>query len=280
MPAKKIIAMFALAAQAQDAAPVVPGEVGERIFSDSLNGVSVEDFMDAMTTDYSSSYIYEEVVPNNNDYDLFSYDGTDGNAGRPNDNADYAGKELDSSQLFGNDPNTVNSGTHAGKDGTHNQCRKCSGLDFAACQAAAQFETCNDAQDSCIVQIRSERQGGNFVHKVYSGCSAKQACLAQSAKNFLGTAVSDSFSIRNQCRGESLAGRFYTPSMCSFCTKLGSSAGGSENSVLFGDATGLTNLYISSGSSPTWASILANPLTTLSTDIFNTNDWYNSNTGK
>ena len=35
--------------------------------------------MDAMTTDYSSSYIYEEVVPNNNDYDLFSYDGTDGN---------------------------------------------------------------------------------------------------------------------------------------------------------------------------------------------------------
>ena len=54
-------------------------KVGERIFSDSLNGVSVEDFMDAMTTDYSSSYIYEEVVPNNNDYDLFSYDGTDGN---------------------------------------------------------------------------------------------------------------------------------------------------------------------------------------------------------
>merc|ERR1739838_586221 len=77
MPAKKIVAMFALAAQAQDAAPVVPGEVGERIFSDSLNGVSVEDFMDAMTTDYSSSYIYEEVVPNNNDYDLFSYDGTE-----------------------------------------------------------------------------------------------------------------------------------------------------------------------------------------------------------
>merc|ERR1739838_1180138 len=58
MPAKKIVAMFALAAQAQDAAPVVPGE-GERIFSDSLNGVSVEDFMDAMTTDYSSSYIYK-----------------------------------------------------------------------------------------------------------------------------------------------------------------------------------------------------------------------------
>ena len=76
MPAKKIIAMFALAAQAQDAA----GEVGERIFSDSLNGVEISDFLDTLTTgDYDSSYIYEEVVPNSSNEDFFSYDGTDGN---------------------------------------------------------------------------------------------------------------------------------------------------------------------------------------------------------
>jgi len=163
MPAKKIVAMFALAAQAQDAAPVVPGEVGERIFSDSLNGVSVENFLDAMTTDYESSYIYEEVVPDNNEYDLFSYDGTDGNdAGRPNGNDDYDGKELDASQLFGNDPNNTNQSAHIGKNSSHNECRQCSGLDFAACQSAG-FETCNDAQDACVVQIRSEFQGFLFL---------------------------------------------------------------------------------------------------------------------
>jgi len=270
MPAKKIVAMFALAAQAQDAAPVVPGEVGERIFSDSLNGVSVENFLDAMTTDYESSYIYEEVVPDNNEYDLFSYDGTDGNdAGRPNGSDDYDGKELDASQLFGNDPNNTNQSAHIGKNTTgHNECRQCSGVDFAACQSAG-FETCNDAQDSCLVQIRSEFQGTSIVHKVYSGCSARQACQAQASKNFLDN-FPDVNTSRNQCKGSGLHRRFYTPSKCVFCTKLGKSS--EPDTILFGSGT--TNLYVSGSSNPTWASILVDPYTTFSTDVFAANDWY------
>jgi len=275
MPAKKIIAMFALAAQAQDAA----GEVGERIFSDSLNGVEISDFLDTLTTgDYDSSYIYEEVVPNSSNEDFFSYDGTDGNsAGRPNESEDYDGKAFDSSQLFGNDPNTVNAGQHAGKDGTHNQCTKCHGLTFAECQAAASYETCNDAQDACITQIRSEMEGSNRVHKVYSGCSAKQACQAQSAKNFYGSGTE--FKLRNQCRGHNINNaRNYSPSKCTFCTKLGSSA--DKNTLVFGDATGVTSLYIDASTSTTWASILTDPYATLSTDIFTANDWYANNAGK
>jgi len=268
MPAKKIVAMFALAAQAQDAAPVVPGE-GERIFSDSLNGVSVENFLDAMTTDYESSYIYEEVVPDNNEYDLFSYDGTDGNAGRPNGNDDYDGKELDASQLFGNDPNNADPGNHTGKNSSHNECRQCSGVDFATCQGLNAFETCNDAQDACIVQIRSELQGTTTVHKVYSGCSARQACEAQASKNFLGTESYGNDFSRNQCKGISLHRRFYSPSKCVFCTKLGNSS--TPNTVLFGSNT--SNLYISGSSNPSFNAIFTDPYAYLRT-VYTDNDWY------
>jgi hypothetical protein len=174
MTVKKIVAMFALTARAQDAAaPAAPGD--GRIFADSLDGVSVENFLDGLTSsDYSSSYLYEEVGPADGDYnDLFSYDGTDVNnsAGRPVNSDSSAGKELDLSQL--GETNFTN-GDHAGKNNGFNTCRTCVGQTAAECFAGSATETCNDAQDACRVEMRS-RVIGEFFNVLQQNDNLSQA---------------------------------------------------------------------------------------------------------
>jgi len=264
MTVKKIVAMFALTARAQDApaAAAAPGD-GGRIFSDALDGVSVENFLDGLTSsDYEQTYIYEEVGPVDGDYnDMFSYDGTDvNNSGRPVGETG-AGKELDASQL-GSD----NSGTHAGKDNSFNICRVCVGQTASACHGAAVTETCNDAQDACMVTMRSGIIGGSVVTKFWSGCATRDACQADQSRNF---AAGDK--LRNACKGSNVnRGRNYTPSKCTTCSKLGKAT--EANSLLFGsDATTLF-VATSPAASFTFASIESDP--SVITDFFTLNDWY------
>lgn len=265
MTVKKIVAMFALAARAQDApaaaAAPAPGD-GGRIFSDALDGVSVENFLDGLTSDYDQTYLYEEVGPVNGDYNnLFSYDGTDvNNSGRPvGDSA--SGKELDDSQL-----QTDGAGSHVGKAGGFNICRVCVGQTAAECHAGAATETCNDAQDACMVQMRSRIIGGAVVTKFWSGCASRDACQAEQSRNF---AAGDF--LRNVCKGTGVnQGRNYSPSKCTMCSLLGKAD--TPVSLLFGSDANKYHVKASPLTEITWAAMAADP--TLITDFFSANDWY------
>lgn len=271
MTVKKIVAMFALTARAQDAAaPAAAPADGGRIFADSLDGVSVENFLDGLTSsDYDQTYLYEEVGPVNGDYnDLFSYDGTDVNnsAGRPVDNSS-AGKELDASQLDGE----LTLPIHNGKGNGFNTCRTCVGQTAAECFAGAATETCNDAQDACRVEMRSRMIGGSIVTKFWSGCSSRIDCQAQQSRNFEFGFNPKSSLIRNQCKAATINNaRNYSPSLCTMCAKLGDA--GTPDSLLFGaDAT---TLHVSQTPpvSITFAALETDP--TQITDFFTANDWY------
>ena len=185
-------------------------------------------------------------------------------AGRPNANFDGDEKELDATQLFGTSNGAT---THPGKSAGFNQCLKCSGQTAAACKTANVVETCNDAQDACVVQVRSQYEGNTVVHKYHSGCSAKASCEFQRARNF---AVGDNF--YNECRSTRMHNRFFQSSKCTFCTKLGNS--GNANSMLFGNSA--TTLYINSGETARDIAAMFQDPTTASgiTDIFTANDWY------
>ena len=74
MVSKKIVALFAVAAKAQDDAAPTAAE-GGRIFSDNLNGVDVSDFLDNLTFG-NPEYVYEDVEADYNGGDFLSYDGT------------------------------------------------------------------------------------------------------------------------------------------------------------------------------------------------------------
>jgi len=273
MTVKKIVAMFALTARAQDAAAsaaAAPGD-GGRIFADSLDGVSVENFLDGLTSsDYDQTYLYEEVGPVNGDYnDLFSYDGTDVNnsAGRPVNEDSSAGKELDASQLAGE----ITGNLHNGKGSGFNTCRTCVGQTAAECFAGAATETCNDAQDACRVEMRSRVIGGAVVTKFWSGCSSRIACQAEQSRNFhFGTASTKNL-IRNQCKSSSFNNaRNYSPSLCTMCAKLGDA--GTPNSLLFGANANTLHVSTSPAVSFTFAALETDP--TQITDFFTANDWY------
>jgi len=272
MTVKKIVAMFALAANAQDAAaPAAPGD-GGRIFADSLDGVSVENFLDGLTSsDYDQTYLYEEVGPADGDYnDLFSYDGTDVNnsAGRPVSDESSAGKELDASQLSGG--LNVAGSQHVGKNAGFNTCRVCVGQTAVECFNGGATQTCNDAQDACRVEMRSQQIGGSVVTKFWSGCSSRSDCQAEQSRNFEFGFSPTGGLLRNRCKKTSMSARFYSPSQCTMCSKLGDS--GTPDSLLFGSDA--TTLHVSSSPSVdiTFASLESDP--TQITDFFTANDWF------
>lgn len=114
MVSKKIVALFAVAAKAQDDSAPTAAD-GGRIFSDSLNGVDVSDFLDNLTFGDQPEYIYEDVGPSdyNADNAFLSYDGTDGaddSAGRPNADNDSGVKEFNVDQVGNNAIANRNSG--------------------------------------------------------------------------------------------------------------------------------------------------------------------------
>ena len=80
MVSKKIVALFAVAAKAQDDAAPTAAD-GGRIFSDNLNGVEITDFFNSDSFNFGSpsdEYIYEDVGASNYGNDFLSYDGTSG----------------------------------------------------------------------------------------------------------------------------------------------------------------------------------------------------------
>jgi len=263
----KIALIAAAVAQGQE----IPSDGGRRPLNvDNFESQSALDFFNALddfdssTPDYMSEYNGALDEYDGASADDYAYDGIEDDAGRPNANFDGDEKELDATQLFG----TANGATtHPGKSAGFNQCLKCSGQTAAACKTANVVETCNDAQDACVVQVRSQYEGNTVVHKYHSGCSAKASCEFQRARNF---AVGDNF--YNECRSTRMHNRFFQSSKCTFCTKLGNS--GNSNSMLFGNSA--TTLYINSGETARDIAAMFQDPTTASgiTDIFTANDWY------
>lgn len=259
MSAKKIIAMFAVVG-AQDAA-----NPDGRTFSNSLDGFGP---LDTFTNYYYSEPagdIYEDLE---NLYDINNsvddYDGTtasDDSAGRPSGGDDEDGKALNMGSIA--------SDAAAGKTAGFNECRSCNGLTATEC-AAASFDTCNDAQDACQVEVRSQFIGNAVQHKFYSGCASKFACQAQMDRNFYSTSNSDK--MRNRCRGTELQNRRnYQPSMCMICTKLGDST--NSNTVLFGNNDSTYTVDAAATNVDNWADILADPTVNI-IDFYGGNDWY------
>lgn len=246
MSAKKIIAMFAVVG-AQEAAQESAAPDG-RIFSDDFNGVNVNDFL----YNSDSSYIYENLDANYgaNYANYGDYDGTANqpaaeSAGRPN-----AGND-------GADEKSQNMGSidEEGKAAGHNVCRVCVGQTAAECQTADQTETCNDAQDACAVQVRSEYVGANIVHRFWSGCDSSFACNERRLKNFYSLSGTDA--MRNQCRGENLNRRNYSPSQCTLCSRLGNAA--VPATILFNNGDDL-NIKESGADALSWTTILSDPM--------------------
>ena len=177
-------------------------------------------------------------------------------AGRPNASSnasdDEGTKSLNLDQL-GSSGNT-------GKANGFNECKLCNGLTAAACKAA-NTQICNDSQESCQVEIRSQYKGSTLEHRYYSRCSSLAACNFEEARNF------HTDKMYNQCRTSQMAPRFFQQSKCTFCTKMGSSVGGQEHTLLFGSSATATAIYISSTRSEV--------ITTLFTDPQDTNDGFN-----
>merc|ERR1712176_1747323 len=189
-----------------------------------------------MGPDYMSEYNGALDEYDGASADEYAYDGIEDDAGRPNANFDSDQKELDATQLFGTSNGAT---THPGKSAGFNQCLKCSGQTAAACKTANVGETCNDAQDACVVQVRSQYEGNTVVH---------------------------------ECHSTRMHNRFFQSSKCTFCTKLGKTS--NANSMLFGNSA--TTLYINSGETARDIAAMFQDPTTASgiTDIFTANDWY------
>jgi hypothetical protein len=261
----KIALIAAAVAQGQNVDPASGGRRPLNVDNFDSQGAldffqSLDDF-DSSTPDYMSEYngALDEYDGAAADY---SYDGVDSDdAGRPNADFSNDEKELNADQVGF----TAN---HPGKSADYNQCLKCEGQTAAACQASNNVVTCNDAQDACMVQVRSQYQSGSVVHKFYSDCVARDSCDYQRARNF---AVGDKY--YNECRGTQMHNRFFPSSKCTFCTKLGKVA--DSNSMLFGTST--TTLYVSSSETARdIATMFSSPddAVTGFTDIFSANNWY------
>ena len=154
-----------------------------------------------------------------------------------------------------------------GKPGSFNECRACNGLLAADC-ANAGFQTCNDAQQACQVEIRSQYKAGALEHRYYSRCTNLNACNAERARNF------HSDKMYSQCRTSQMAPRFFQHSKCTVCTKLGSSANGQEHTVLFGTST--TQIYVETNRNAVIATLFQNPqdATNGFNDFYSENNWY------
>jgi len=254
MSAKKIIAMFAVVG-AQESASAPDG----RIFSEDFNGVNVNDFL----YNSDSSYIYENLDANYgaNYANYGDYDGTANqpaaeSAGRPNGGNDGAVVEK--------------SGGGLAKPENFNDCRVCVGQTAAECAATPVYQSCNDAQDACRVEVRSEYAGANIVHKFWSGCASQVACSKRYSQNFFSTDDARDLQ-RNLCRGENLNRRNYSPSQCTLCTKLGDQT--DSDTVLFGNGATVLDVKADGTSPLSWTTILADPVANM-VDLFATQDFY------
>lgn len=257
MSAKKIIAMFAVVG-AQDAPD-------GRIFSDDFNGVNVNDFL----YNSDSSYIYENLDANYgaNYANYGDYDGTANQpaaaaaaaadtAGRPNAGDAGAGeKSLNMDSIS--------------KASGYNTCTVCTGQTAAECAAADATEQCNDAQDACQIEVRSEYVGNAVVHKFWSGCASQFACNERFNNNFYSTNAADAS--RNLCKGVTgMSRRFYSPSQCTLCARLGLDAG-DDNTILFGVDDDQLDINEDGTGALSWATILNNPLAAAADmDLYNT----------
>lgn len=216
---------------------------------------SITDDYDSSTPDYTDEY---NVALDDYTYD--NYDGGAGEfAGRPDSSVDDQVKDLSSGIAV------------EGHNNNYKQCLKCSGQNALDCKNANVLETCNDAQDACQVEVRSQYKGGSIVHTFYSGCRSKIACSYEYARNFVGADK-----MYHQCRSSQMHSRFFPTSKCTFCTKMGN-PGETANSILF--ASDSTELYINAGDSRTWTNIFNDPQnagTGLGNDIYAMNDWYNN----
>jgi len=291
------ITLFALAkAQTNpgDSERLRTGGGGNKSFDDTINGVNVDsflaaygdvhydgtnandDYLAAQYGDYNGAlgekpdYVYEEVGPSGN-LDYFNgnpdyYDGgTQASSGRPGSSGASQNKSLNSG---------INKTSSEGVDG-YNICRSCAGHTAAECQSANTFETCNDAQDACSVEVRSQYEdlvsgGRAIVHRYYSGCAPVTRCETERTRNF---AANDK--IRNKCHSTRMPFRFYNTSKCTFCTKLGKED--DPESILFGeDTTDFTITVDESGdraTSVSWADMFQDPDAEIG-DLYNSNNWY------
>lgn len=240
-----------------------PNDGGRRPLNvNNFESQSALDYFSSLSDDYDSSTPDYEVEYNValDDYTYDNYDGGAGDsAGRPDSSVDDQVKDLSTGISV------------QGHNNNYKQCLKCSGQTAEACKTADVLETCNDAQDACQVEVRSQYQGGSIVHKFYSGCRSRVACGYEYARNFVGDDK-----MYHQCRSSQMHNRFFPTSKCTFCTKMGN-PGLNSNSILF--ASDSTELYINSGDSRLWTNIFNDPQHAdngLGSDIYALNDFYNN----
>merc|ERR1719242_2525299 len=115
---------------------------------------------------------------------------------------------------------SVNSGINKTEGQAHNACRACSGETAKNCQNQPILE-CNDSQDACQVEIRSQYEDNldgsrALVHRYYSRCSVRTDCEAERSRNFIG-----SNKLNNKCLSTRVPRRLFSASKCTLCTKLG-----------------------------------------------------------
>lgn len=238
-----------------------PADGGRRPLNvNNFENQAALDYFSSMTEDYDSStpdYMVEYNVALD-DYTYDNYDGGAGDsAGRPDSSVDDQVKDL-SIEI-----------DVSGHNNNFKQCLKCSGQNALECRTANVLETCNDAQDACQVEVRSQYQGGVIVNKFYSGCQSRTACNYNYARNFVGADK-----MYHQCRSTQMHNRFFPTSKCTFCTKMGNPVSNAQ-SILFGSDS--TELYISATDSRTWANIFNDPSDVnngLGSDIYSLNDFY------
>jgi len=283
---KNIVALIAIA-KAQNAP-----QGGAKLFANSLNGVNVDDFLSNYgDVDYSGNdssddylqnqygdlngalgeapqYVYEDVGPSDDSLDYFDgntdyYDGTNqANAGRPNGEVDSANKSL-------------NSGISKTEEQAFNVCRKCEGETNENCQNQP-LQTCNDAQDSCQVEVRSQYEDDvdgsrTLVHRYWSRCAQRIACDKERERNFIGTNK-----LNNQCLSSRVPRRLFSTSKCTFCTKLGQD--GVVSSLLFGVSINSLTMTVNPETNVETSALLIsdmlhNPDGEIQ-DFWTTNNWY------
>jgi hypothetical protein len=279
-----IVALFALSAKAQQAP-----QGGAKLFANSLNGVNVDDFLsnygevdysgndnsdDYLEDQYANlntalgdapSYVYEDVGPSDDSLDYFEgsdyYDGTSpnqANAGRPNASEASAQK-------------SVNSGINKTEGQAHNACRACSGETAEDCQNQPILD-CNDSQDACQVEIRSQYEDNldgsrALVHRYYSRCSVRTDCEAERSRNFIG-----SNKLNNKCLSTRVPRRLFSASKCTLCTKLGQDGAGNESTVLFGN--NIAEIPTLADGTGTNIDTMLNDPDTEIVDFWAQNNWY------
>jgi hypothetical protein len=94
----------------------------------------------------------------------------------------------------------------------NNFCKSCSGVSYDTCKDSNVFETCNDAQDVCVVKSRFNSAGEALFS---SGCKQRNACLQDEQGNFVGSRF-----FLNRCKSNKVPNRWLAGSECTFCSLM------------------------------------------------------------